>query len=237
MNKLICRKNTWLWIVITMLASCQSNNDNDLKILKEQYTYTLVNSKYFMMEKSRGNEKVKEILPLLDTLIHYVEIDKKLPQEVKQQMLKHLKENKPEGLSNNIEIYDYLLATEAAFETDQLSKIETYNYIAKFFIFEYWLHWRCNESFYELNTFFKMDTLYLKANKTQELQLQIVYNDAPSIRILSNSIQGKRANRIKFNTGPHTNQLKKIPFDCRAINDFVNKPYIYKDTLKFYTIQ
>lgn len=227
----------WLWIVFAMLASCQSNNDNDLKILKEHYSYMFTSSRIGIMENSGGNEKVKEILPLLDTIIHYVEIDKKLPQKVKQQMLKHMKENKPEGVSNNYELYDYLQKNKSAFEANNLSQIEAYQYLENFFNFQYWHYWRCNLSFPELKTFVKMDTLYLKPNKTYELQIEILYHEVPSMKILSNSIQGNRPHKIKFTTKPYSSNLQKIPYTCNVMNDITLVKKSFEDTVKYFTIK
>lgn len=84
--------------------------------------------------------------------------------------------------------------------------------ILKIFLFNYWVNWSCNDSFHEVTSLVKLDTLYLRSNSEYELQLQMHYNEIPSIRILSNTIQGIKPNRIKFNTGMYSQYLQKYHF-------------------------
>ena len=133
--------------------------------------------------------------------------------------------------------YEHLNLNKTNFLTGQMSKIETLDFIEKYFLFNYWNSWRDNDSFHELVSLVKLDTLYLKPNKEYELQIQMQYNENPSIRIISNTIQGFKPNRIKFQTNDSSKNLTKIPFSVKAINDVTREIRTIKDTIKYVTTQ
>ena len=226
---------TFCICIIFIAFSCSNNKDN--KIIIEKYIYDLLNQRYSIVENSGSNPKTQNIIPLLDTIINQVEKTETISAGVKKKIYTSIINWKNDKMYDPPKSYEHLNLNKTNFLTGQMSKIETLDFIEKYFLFNYWNSWRDNDSFHELVSLVKLDTLYLKPNKEYELQIQMQYNENPSIRIISNTIQGFKPNRIKFQTNDSSKNLTKIPFSVKAINDVTREIRTIKDTIKYLTIK
>ncbi|MBL0084500.1 MAG: hypothetical protein IPP37_19620 [Saprospiraceae bacterium] len=222
-------------VVITTVLGCKKSND--YKIVKDKYILVFNGQRISIIENSGFKSKTQSILPLLDTIIKQIEKDGAVTNEVKNTIYSNLTNWKNDKMYEPPEPYDYLMLNKDKFVSGKMSTIETFDYIEKYFLFNYWVNWSCNDSFHEVTSLVKLDTLYLRSNSEYELQLQMQYNEIPSIRILSNTIQGIKPNRIKFNTGMYSQYLQKISFQVKAINDINKQIYTFEDTIKYLTIK
>lgn len=224
--------NTFTYLsLIAIFISCK--NPNDFKIVKDKYILSLNSERLAIIEHSGYKAETLNVLPLLDTIIKQIENEGKVTDEVKSIINFNLTKWRNNKMYDPPEPYNYLISKKEIFMQGNMSEIETLDYIEKYFVFNYWINWRCNDSWHELVSFVKLDTLYLKSEKEYELQLQMQYNEIPSIRILSNTLQGNKPNRIKFKTKSHSEKLQIIPFLVKAINDANKQIYTFKDTIKY----
>ncbi|MBK7243869.1 MAG: hypothetical protein IPH98_08415 [Saprospiraceae bacterium] len=233
MNKMVYTF-TFLALITTLLG-CK--NSNDYRIVKDKYILALSGQRLSIIENSGFKPEAQSILPLLDTIIKQIEKDGAVANEVKNSIYSNLTKWKNDKMYGPPELCDFLILKKDKFKSGKLSTIETFDYIEKYFLFIYWVNWSCNDSFHEVTSLVKLDTLYLRSNSEYELQLQMQYNEIPSIRILSNTIQGIKPNRIKFNTGMYSRNLQKITFQVKAINDINKQIYTFEDTINYLTIK
>jgi len=221
--------------LITTLLGCK--NTNDYRIVKDKYILILNDTRLSILENSGIRPETQSILPLLDTIIKQIEKDGEVNNDVKSIIYSNVTNWKNDQMHEPPEPYEYLVLKKDKFLQGKMSSIESLDYIEKYFLFNYWDNWICNDSSHEIVSFAKIDTLYLKPNTDFELQLQMQYHEIPSIRILSNTIQGIKPTRLKFNTGKYSKKLQKLPFKVKAINDVNKQIFTFEDSIKFITIK
>ena len=219
-----------LLLTLTSL-SCKVSPDDE--IVRKLFSHELTDLRYYIGLNANSNNRYKEHLPLLDTILSQIENKSRLSNDVKREMLDHVLSWQNDKHHERLPSYSYLIENATRFEYDDMIWVEELDYSRAFFLCIYWAYWSCNYDVHKVAYLYHLDTLLLEEQRSYDLPVQIQYFGLPSLKIISNSKQGSRSDRVEFTTGSLSFEVQKIPLELKAFNEATGEFSTYRDTIRY----